>query len=130
MTLNNIRLSACLLRHQYIETLDLTNMISITDDNSPDRNLDASRLNLQMMDGNIKFTVRQYIRNIESFFDFITVKFLIFHSFCPLIVPTGAKCRGPGAVEGLHPLGSRGQWRRTRLTEPLKISWKSDACNI
>lgn len=50
--------------HQYIETLDLSGLISITDDSSQDRNLDAVRLNLQMKDGNIKFTVREYIENI------------------------------------------------------------------
>lgn len=43
---------------QYIETLDLSGLISVTDDNSLDRNLDAGRLNLQMKDGNIKITVR------------------------------------------------------------------------
>ncbi|XP_070765450.1 signal-transducing adaptor protein 1-like isoform X2 [Enoplosus armatus] len=41
----------------YIEKLDLTGLISITDDSSQDRNLDAARLNLQTKDGNIKFTV-------------------------------------------------------------------------
>uniref|UniRef100_H3D6M4 PH domain-containing protein n=1 Tax=Tetraodon nigroviridis TaxID=99883 RepID=H3D6M4_TETNG len=41
----------------YIETLDLSRLISVTDDSSPDRNLDAARLNLQMKDGNIKITV-------------------------------------------------------------------------
>ncbi|XP_073333053.1 signal-transducing adaptor protein 1-like [Pagrus major] len=41
----------------YMEKLDLSELISITDDNSQDRNLDAARFNLQMKDGNIKFTV-------------------------------------------------------------------------
>ncbi|XP_051232439.1 signal-transducing adaptor protein 1 isoform X1 [Dicentrarchus labrax] len=41
----------------YIEKLDLSGFISITDDSSQDRNLDAARFNLQMKDGNIKFTV-------------------------------------------------------------------------
>ncbi|XP_076582363.1 signal-transducing adaptor protein 1-like [Chaetodon auriga] len=40
----------------YIEKLDLSGFISITDDSSQDRNLDAARLNLQMKDGNIKLT--------------------------------------------------------------------------
>ncbi|XP_068176471.1 signal-transducing adaptor protein 1-like [Antennarius striatus] len=40
----------------YVEKLDLTEFISITDDNSPDRSLDAARINLQMKDENIKFT--------------------------------------------------------------------------
>lgn len=41
----------------YIETIDLRNLVSITDDSSQDRNLEAARLNLQLKDGNIKFTV-------------------------------------------------------------------------
>lgn len=49
---------------QYIETLDLRGLISITDDGSQDRNLDAARLNLQMKDGNIKVTVREYIEMV------------------------------------------------------------------
>ncbi|XP_033476933.1 signal-transducing adaptor protein 1-like [Epinephelus lanceolatus] len=40
----------------YIEKVDLTGLVSITDDSSQDRNLDAARLNLQMKDINIKFT--------------------------------------------------------------------------
>ncbi|XP_028258665.1 signal-transducing adaptor protein 2-like [Parambassis ranga] len=40
----------------YIEKLDLSGLISITDDGTQDRKLDAARLNLQMKDGNIKFT--------------------------------------------------------------------------
>ncbi|XP_044056712.1 signal-transducing adaptor protein 1-like isoform X2 [Siniperca chuatsi] len=41
----------------YLEKLDLSELISITDDGSQDRNLGAARLNLQMKDGNIEFTV-------------------------------------------------------------------------
>ncbi|KAK2835755.1 hypothetical protein Q5P01_016239 [Channa striata] len=40
----------------YVEKVDLSGFISITDDNSQDRNLDAARFHLQMKDGNIKFT--------------------------------------------------------------------------
>lgn len=40
----------------YIEKMDLSELISISDDSSQDRNLDAARLNVQMKDGNIKFT--------------------------------------------------------------------------
>ncbi|XP_053709702.1 signal-transducing adaptor protein 1-like isoform X2 [Synchiropus splendidus] len=42
---------------EYIEKLDLTGLVSVTDDNSIDRNLDAARLNLQMKDGLIKLTL-------------------------------------------------------------------------
>ncbi|KAG8003551.1 Signal-transducing adaptor protein 2 [Nibea albiflora] len=41
----------------YIEKLDLSEFVSITDDSSQDRNLEAARLNLQMKDENIKLTV-------------------------------------------------------------------------
>ncbi|KAM3876139.1 signal-transducing adaptor protein 1-like [Diretmus argenteus] len=41
----------------YIEKLDLNGFISITDDYSRDRNLDAARLNLRLKDGDIKLTV-------------------------------------------------------------------------
>ncbi|XP_070688417.1 signal-transducing adaptor protein 1-like [Pempheris klunzingeri] len=40
----------------YIEKVDLSGLISITDDGTQDRNLDAARFTLQMKDGNIKFT--------------------------------------------------------------------------
>ncbi|XP_034440009.1 signal-transducing adaptor protein 2-like [Hippoglossus hippoglossus] len=40
----------------YIEKLDLSGLISVTDDSSQDRNLDAARLTLRLPDGNIKFT--------------------------------------------------------------------------
>lgn len=68
-TYTSFRVCVCVC-HQYIETLDLSGLISITDDSSQDRNLDAVRLNLQMKDGNIKFTVREYIENISIIFSF------------------------------------------------------------
>ncbi|XP_062252181.1 signal-transducing adaptor protein 1-like [Platichthys flesus] len=40
----------------YIDKLDLTGLISVTDDSSQDRNLDAARLTVMLPDGNIKFT--------------------------------------------------------------------------
>ncbi|KAK5870018.1 hypothetical protein PBY51_024684 [Eleginops maclovinus] len=42
--------------NDYIETVELSGMISITDDGSQDRNLDAAKFNLQMKDRNIKLT--------------------------------------------------------------------------
>ncbi|XP_069006203.1 signal-transducing adaptor protein 1-like isoform X2 [Embiotoca jacksoni] len=42
--------------NDYIENLDLSGLISVTNDSSQDCNLDAARLILQMKDGNIKFT--------------------------------------------------------------------------
>lgn len=103
------------MRHQYIETLDLSNMISITDDNSPDRNLDASRLNLQMRDGNIKFTVRQFIRNIYSFFDFITVKFLHFSFFLSSDRPHRCQVQRPGSCGR----ASSTPWQRSVASDSL-----------
>ncbi|XP_007576804.1 signal-transducing adaptor protein 1-like [Poecilia formosa] len=40
----------------YVEKLDLCGLISVTDDSSPDPNLDAARFNVQMTKENIKFT--------------------------------------------------------------------------
>ncbi|CAB1413196.1 unnamed protein product [Pleuronectes platessa] len=40
----------------YIDKLDLTGLISVTNDSSQDRNLDAARLTVRFPDGNIKFT--------------------------------------------------------------------------
>ncbi|XP_040896555.1 signal-transducing adaptor protein 2-like isoform X2 [Toxotes jaculatrix] len=40
----------------YIEKLDLSGFVSVADDSSQDRNLDAARLNLKTKDENIRFT--------------------------------------------------------------------------
>uniref|UniRef100_A0A8C9X490 Signal transducing adaptor family member 2b n=1 Tax=Sander lucioperca TaxID=283035 RepID=A0A8C9X490_SANLU len=54
----------------YIEKVDLSGFISITDDGSQDRNLDAARFILQMKDINIKFTSRElwkgYIQSVAE----------------------------------------------------------------
>ncbi|KAM4574961.1 signal-transducing adaptor protein 1-like, partial [Fundulus diaphanus] len=42
--------------NDYTEKLDLTGLISVTDDSSPDAHLDAARFNVQTTKGNIKFT--------------------------------------------------------------------------
>ncbi|TMS20496.1 Signal-transducing adaptor protein 2 [Larimichthys crocea] len=44
-------------KDKYIEKLDLSEFVSITDDSSQDRNLEAARLSLQMKEENIKLTV-------------------------------------------------------------------------
>nr|XP_040040344.1 signal-transducing adaptor protein 1-like isoform X1 [Gasterosteus aculeatus aculeatus] len=41
---------------EYIEKVDLRGFVSITDDSSQDRNLDAARFNLQLKEENIRFT--------------------------------------------------------------------------
>lgn len=42
---------------QYVEKLDLSGFVSLIDDCSRDRNLEAARMNLRMKDGEIKLTV-------------------------------------------------------------------------
>lgn len=42
---------------QYVEKLDLSGFVSLKDDCSRDRNLEAARLILRMKDGEIKLTV-------------------------------------------------------------------------
>lgn len=42
---------------QYVEKLDLSGFVSLKDDCSRDRNLEAARLILQMKDGETKLTV-------------------------------------------------------------------------
>uniref|UniRef100_A0A3Q4IAS5 Signal transducing adaptor family member 2b n=1 Tax=Neolamprologus brichardi TaxID=32507 RepID=A0A3Q4IAS5_NEOBR len=50
----------------YIEKLDLSGFISVTDETRQDRNLDAARFNLRLKGGNIKFTVREYGKCTQS----------------------------------------------------------------
>lgn len=59
-------LIALCLCHQYVEKLDLCGLVSVTDDSSPDPNLDAARFNVQMTKGNIKFTVSGFVQNHSS----------------------------------------------------------------
>ncbi|KAM9761956.1 signal-transducing adaptor protein 2-like [Menidia menidia] len=40
----------------YVEKLDLGEFVSVTDDSSPDRNLDTAKFNLQMKDENLKLS--------------------------------------------------------------------------
>ncbi|XP_030631768.1 signal-transducing adaptor protein 2a [Chanos chanos] len=47
---------------EYVEKLDLSGFVSLSDDCSRDRNLEAARLNLRMKDGEIKLTAP----NLES----------------------------------------------------------------
>ncbi|TNN66777.1 Signal-transducing adaptor protein 2 [Liparis tanakae] len=62
-------------RDKYVEKVDLRGFVSITDDSSQDRNLDAARLCLQLKDGNIRFTApnaearelwKGYIRSVAE----------------------------------------------------------------
>lgn len=60
---------------QYIEKLDLSKFVSISDDSSQDHNLDAARLNLNMKEESVKLTVRKYV-NLDHLpsFKVITLK--------------------------------------------------------
>uniref|UniRef100_A0A665TLW9 Signal-transducing adaptor protein 2-like n=1 Tax=Echeneis naucrates TaxID=173247 RepID=A0A665TLW9_ECHNA len=59
----------------YVEKLELSGLLSVTDDGTQDRNLDAARLNLKMKDEMIKFTAptaearelwKGYIRSVTE----------------------------------------------------------------
>lgn len=45
---------------QYVEKLDLSGFVSLIDDCSRDRNLEAARMNLRLKDGEIKLTVSSH----------------------------------------------------------------------
>lgn len=47
----------CVLVLQYVEKMDLSGFVSLKDDCSRDRNLEAARLILRMKDGETKLTV-------------------------------------------------------------------------
>lgn len=47
----------CVFVLQYVEKLDLSGFVSLKDDCSRDRNLEAARLILRMKDGETKLTV-------------------------------------------------------------------------
>lgn len=49
---------------QYIEKLDLSDFISITDDNSWDHKVGVARLSLRLKDGEFNFTVSEYITKV------------------------------------------------------------------
>lgn len=54
----------CLCLLQYVEKLDLNGFVSLRDDCSRDRNLEAARLILRMKDGETKLTVMSlYLHN-------------------------------------------------------------------
>lgn len=68
---------------QYVEKLDLSGFVSLIDDCSRDRNLEAARMNLRMKDGEIKLTVSsnevKYLMLIIVYCTSITGKW----SICP-----------------------------------------------
>uniref|UniRef100_A0A3Q3VZG9 Uncharacterized protein n=1 Tax=Mola mola TaxID=94237 RepID=A0A3Q3VZG9_MOLML len=92
----------------YVETLDLRGLVSVSDDSSPDRNLDAARLNLQMKDGNVKFTVPSAEAR-ELWKGFI-------HSVTELSVPSSLNLL-PGQVHMLKEAVER-EKQRTKAAPP------------
>ncbi|XP_053178528.1 signal-transducing adaptor protein 2-like [Scomber japonicus] len=93
----------------YIEKLDLSGLISITDDGSMDRNLDAARLNLQMKDENIKFNAPN-AEALELWKGFI-------HSVTELSVPSSLNLL-PGQIHMLKETVQREKERINNVTPP------------
>ncbi|XP_029004051.1 signal-transducing adaptor protein 1-like isoform X2 [Betta splendens] len=90
----------------YVEKLDLHRFISITDDTSQDRNLDAARINLHMKDENIKLTA-PHAEARELWKGFI-------YSVAQLCVPTSLNLL-PGQ---LHMLNEAVEMEKERLKPP------------
>lgn len=100
---------------QYVEKLELSQMISVTDDNSQDINLNAARFTLSGEDGIIKFTVRDLSRSMQE-----NPLSLNWHQTFTLVLGSffypGPQCRSPRAVERLYPLCDSGLWRSTFIS--------------
>lgn len=73
--------------------MDLAGFVSLKDDCSRDRNLEAARFMLRMKDGETKLTVMSTDMHVSKI-----RHFRVSHSFCLL---PGAKPGVPGAVERL-----------------------------
>lgn len=92
-------LQHCVL--QYTEKMDLAGFVSLKDDCSRDRNLEAARFILRMKDGETKLTVPSHQHACVS----ELTRFRMSYSLCLL---PGTKPGVPGAVERL-PLLCRGR---------------------
>lgn len=72
--------------HQYVEKLDLSGFISLTDDNSQDRILESARLNLHMKDEDIKLTVREFVKKKQKTkSSFFCLSYFYFSLFCAVL---------------------------------------------
>ncbi|XP_003974136.2 signal-transducing adaptor protein 1-like [Takifugu rubripes] len=105
----------------YIEALDLGGLISVTDDSSPDRNLDAARLNLQMKDGNIKLTVPSAEAR-ELWKGFI-------HSITELSVPSSVNLL-PGQIQTLKEAIEQEKVRMQSLPAPSSDPYVSPRTHL
>ncbi|XP_043985267.1 signal-transducing adaptor protein 1-like [Gambusia affinis] len=90
----------------YVEKLDLCGLVSVTDDSSPDPNLDAARFNVQMTTGSIKFTAPN-AESRELWKGYI-------HSVAKMEVPLTLNLL-PGQI---HILRETVQKEKERLTNP------------
>lgn len=90
----------------YLEKLDLCGLISVTDDSSPNPNLDAARFNVQLKTGTIKFTAPN-AESRELWKGFI-------YSVAKLDVPNSINLL-PGQI---HILKETVQKENNRLTKP------------
>ncbi|XP_060890886.1 signal-transducing adaptor protein 2-like isoform X2 [Labrus mixtus] len=97
----------------YVEKLDLSGFMSITDDCTQDRNLDAARINLQMKDGNIKFTAPNAEAR-ELWKGFI-------HSVAELSLPTSLNLL-PGQLHMLREAVEQEKERRKSVPPPVTDS--------
>ncbi|XP_042272192.1 signal-transducing adaptor protein 1-like [Thunnus albacares] len=97
----------------YIEKLDLSDLISITDDGSVDRNLDAARMNVQMKDENIKFTAPNAEAR-ELWKGFI-------HSVTELSVPFSLNLL-PGQIHMLKETVEKEKERKKKIPPPAVTS--------
>lgn len=96
--------------YQYIEKLDLSGFISVTDETRQDRNLDAARFNLRLKGGNIKFTVREYVEYMQLVW-FLSKEDALFLTFSSSSVTSlGPKCRSSWVLEGLYASCGWGLW--------------------
>uniref|UniRef100_A0A3Q3EJV0 Signal-transducing adaptor protein 2-like n=1 Tax=Labrus bergylta TaxID=56723 RepID=A0A3Q3EJV0_9LABR len=100
-------------KDKYVEKLDLSGFMSITDDCTQDRNLDAARINLQMKDGNIKFTAPNAEAR-ELWKGFI-------HSVAELSLPTSLNLL-PGQLHMLREAVEQEKERRKSVPPPVTDS--------
>ncbi|XP_028856713.1 signal-transducing adaptor protein 2b isoform X2 [Denticeps clupeoides] len=105
--------------NEYIEKIDLSNLTSVTDDCSRDRNLEAGRLNLHLKEGDVKITVPS-LEARELWKGYIL-------SVWQLSVPSSLNLL-PGQIHMMREVvESEKQRRRSVPTSPLASNVQADA---